>query len=334
MFRSLEFMSFIQGDMLVLAEANIILIILYYILLFSIPYLFKKRIIFLKAKKYKKLQYISALLFLIVFSLFFIRFNSGLLEVNFLAVGQGDGIYIRFPNNENMIIDTGPPGKDGRQIEHNIISFLNYKGVKKIDYLIITHFDSDHSGGLKHLLERKKVKNIFISKHNQEPLINYLENIVKQNNYTKLFYISEQNSFKIDECLLNFLNPPKNKISKDKNENSIVFNLEYGRYKFLFTGDLSKEGENRILDKHHISNINILKLGHHGSRTSTGSRLLDECTPELAVISVGKNNYGHPAGEVLDKLEQRNISFLRTDKHGAVIIRTDGNKIYFETFVK
>jgi competence protein ComEC len=333
MFKGLELMSFIQGDMLVLAEPNIIYVILYYIILFSIPYLFKKRIILLKAKKYKKLQYISAVLFVIIFSLFFLKFNSGLLEVNFLAVGQGDGIYIKFPNNENMLIDTGPPGNNGRQVEHNIISFLNYKGVKKIDYLIITHFDSDHSGGLKHLLERKKVKNILISEHKEEPLINYLENAAESKKHIELFYISEQNNFKIEECYLNFLNPPKNKVFKDKNENSIVFNLGYGKYTFLFTGDLSKEGENRILDKNKINNINVLKLGHHGSRTSTGNRLLDECRPDLAVISVGKNNYGHPAGEVLDKLKQRNIRFLRTDKNGAVIIRTDGNKINFETYV-
>ncbi len=333
MFKGLEVMRFMQKDMLVLSEPKIIQIFLYYILLFSIPYLFKKRIIFLKAKKYKKIKYISALLFLIVFSMFFIRFSSELLEINFLAVGQGDGIYIKFPNNKNMIIDTGPPGKAGRQIEYNIISFLNYKGIKEIDYLIITHFDSDHAGGLKHLLYRKKVKHILISKHKKEPLINYLENIVKQKNNSKLFYISEQNSFKIDECYLNFLNPPKNIISKDKNENSIVFNLEYGRYKFLFTGDLSKEGENRILDTHHLNKIDILKLGHHGSRTSTGNRLLDECSPELAVISVGKNNYGHPAGEVLEKLELRNIKYLRTDKNGAVSIKTDGSKINIERFV-
>jgi competence protein ComEC len=334
MFKGLEFMRFIQGEMLVLSQANIILIILYYTLLFSLPYLFKKKIIPLKLKKYKVLKYISTCLFIIIFSLIILDFPSKLLEINFLAVGQGDGIYIKFPNNKNMIIDTGPPGKDGRQVEYNIISFLNYKGIKKIDYLIITHFDSDHSGGLKHLLKRKKINNILISEHKENVDIDYLKKIAEQNNYINLYYITEFAEIMIDKCYLNFLNPPQNKVFEDKNENSIVFNLKYGKYNFLFTGDLSKKGEHRILDEHNLSKINILKLGHHGSSTSTSSRLLDELKPDLAVISVGKNNYGHPDIEVLDKLKQRNIKYLRTDKNGAVTIRTNGNNINFETFIK
>ncbi|MFW5891515.1 MAG: ComEC/Rec2 family competence protein, partial [bacterium] len=268
------------------------------------------------------------------FSLIILDFPSKLLEINFLAVGQGDGMYIKFPNNKNMIIDTGPPGKDGRQVEYNIISFLNYKGVKKIDYLIITHFDSDHSGGLKHLLKRKKINNILISEHKENADIDYLEKIAEQNNYLNLYYITESAEFMIDKCYLNFLNPPKNKVFDDKNENSIVFNLKYGKYNFLFTADLSKKGEHRILDEYNLSKINILKLGHHGSSNSTSSRLLDELKPDLAVISVGKNNYGHPDMEVIDKLKQRNIKYLRTDKNGAVTIRTNGDKINFETFIK
>jgi len=332
LFKGLELMTVVQGRTLVIARPELPIIFLYYLFLFALPFVYQKRYIYLKARKYIFWQRIIPLfLFLIIVS-FFISPSSDNLEISFLAVGQGDGIFIQFPDGKNMLIDTGPPGSDGRNIEYSIISYLNYLGISRLDYLMISHFDADHAGGLPHLLQRKKVKNIMIPPfHKKTSLHNKLAEALSKNN-SRLHFLTAGISFKIADCSFKILNPEPDVINEDRNENSIVFLLKHKKRKFLFTGDLSKKGEARIVKDYNLTKIDILKAGHHGSKTSSGKLLLDTVRPELAVISVGRNNFGHPAKEVINRFKDKSIRYLRTDQCGMIKVISDGENIYLKSF--
>lgn len=331
LFKGLKLMTSIQGRSLVIAEPDLIFIFLYYIFLFMLPFIFYKRYIYVKAKKFLFWKKTVPLILILILLSFFINKVPKNLVISFIAVGQGDGIFIQFPNGKNMLVDTGPPGNKGRNIEYSIISYLNYLGIRDIDYLMISHFDADHAGGISHLLQRKQVKNILIPPFKEKTeLHNQLE--TAKNNYFNLNYLTAGISFKISECTLKILNPKTNNLNLDRNENSIVFLLTYKNRKFLFTGDLSKKGETRIVNDYNIKNIDVLKAGHHGSKTSSGEVLLDAINPQLAVISVGRNNFGHPSAEVLERFKQKSIKYLRTDQSGLIKIVSNGESVFFNTF--
>lgn len=333
LFSALKLMTAVQGLALVIARPNLIFVILYYLLLFSLPLVYHQYQLNLKAKKLLIWRKIIVLVFLVLIISFFINFDSGLLEINYLAVGQGDGIFIKFPGGKNMIIDTGPPGKNGRNVEYSLVSFLNYSGIKKIDYVMISHFDADHVGGLIHLLKRKEIKNILIPPFREKTDFHQkLEKELLKDKDLKINYLTENMFFKIAGCNLDILNPPADNLSTDRNENSIVFLLKYKNKKFLFTGDLSKKGEKRIIKAHQPGKIDVLKAGHHGSSTSSGQKILDHCSPVLAVISVGENNFGHPAADVLNRFKKNKIKYFRTDKSGMIKILSDGQNIWYKSF--
>lgn len=331
LFKGLKLMTLIQGEELVIAEPNLLFIFLYYLFLFSLPFLFYKKYIYLKIKKTLFWQKTVPIFLLIIIFIFFIKPVPQNLVVNFVAVGQGDGIFIQFPGGQTMLIDTGPPGNDGRNIEYNIISYLNYLGIKNIDYLVISHFDADHAGCISHLLQRKKVSHILIPPFIKKTKLHQYLFTDKKNNF-KVNYLTAGMSFEIANCIINVLNPKIDNLSSDRNENSIVLLISYKNKRFLFTGDLSKKGEERIVKDYNLQNIDILKAGHHGSKTSSGELFLNLVKPKLVVISVGKNNFGHPAPEVIKRFKQKSIKYLRTDQNGLIKIITDGENIYFNTF--
>lgn len=332
LFKGLKLMIIIQGRPLVIRKLNIIIVIFYYILLFSLAFLYRKYYIQLNLKKVLFWRKIVPLLLLIVISSFFINLNSNKLEINFVAVGQGDGIFIQFPGSENMLIDTGPPGTEGRNIEYNIIAYLNYLGVKKIDYFLVSHFDADHVGGIQHLFKRKKVKNALIPPFKEKTSFHSFLNQKIKEKQVKTNYLTAGMVFKIGDCEFEILNPEANQIHSDRNENSIVFLLTYKNNSFLFTGDLSQVGENRIVKKYNLAHVDVLKAGHHGSKTSSGQKLLKQIQPDLAIISVGRNNFGHPAPVVLNRFKKNSIKYLRTDQSGLIKIISNGSQIRVQTF--
>lgn len=333
LFEGLEIMVLIQQRPLVIAKPPLLIIILYYLTLFLLPYLYQKRIIYIKARKYFFWQKADLIIFFFILIALFINLESDLLEINFIAVGQGDGIFIKFSDGTKLLLDTGPPGRDGRNIEYNIISFLNNYGIKKIDYLMLSHFDADHVGGIAHLFDRKEIGKIMLPPFKEKSSYHQvIEENINKNRNINLIYLKEGMILEISSCQLFILNPPKNKIYDDRNENSIVFLLQHQQKKFLFTGDLSKKGEKRIIKEHQLPEVDVLKAGHHGSNTSSAAELIDSIKPKLAVISVGKNNFGHPAAEVLARFEARSINYLRTDYNGAVKIISNGEKIAVKTF--
>ena len=229
-------------------------------------------------------------------------------RVYFIDVGQGDSSLIRY-KNKNILIDTG--GSYNKELYKDSISFFKSIGVKKIDYLILTHGDFDHMGEAINLVNNFKVEKVIF---NCGPYNDLEKDLIKE----KISYgtcINELEEFY-------FL---QTKIYDNENDNSNVIYLELNNYKILFMGDASYKKELDILNEYNISDIDILKVGHHGSKTSSSKEFINEVNPKYSVISVGKNNrYGHPNKEVLENLKYSKI--YRTDQDGSIMFKLN-NKL-------
>ncbi len=214
--------------------------------------------------------------------------------IDIIDIGQGDAIFIQKPLSYNILIDTGPK-KSKKEIE----KFLDYKGIKKIDNLIITHNHEDHQGSFENIIKDYKIGKIYLNNNTYlkfEDLLNdYNYKIIDGFYKNKLgyFYTSSINS-------------------SEENNNSIVFLTNLGFKKWMFMGDAQKELEEEIINKYNID-VDYLKIGHHGSKTSTSQELLDNTTPKEVFISSGRNNkYNHPNEEVINRLEKNKIKYKDT----------------------
>lgn len=247
------------------------------------------------------------------------------LRVHFIDVGQGDSILIQTPHNrENILIDGGT-----REAGDVVVDYLKKQGVEKINLLIATHPHEDHIGGLVLLLKTFPVEKIIDSgkKHTSSTYKNYLKTVLERK--IPLEIANEQKFTWEDGLELSILGPVR-KDYEGINNHSVVAKLVYGEISFLFTGDMEKGGERDILEKDLQSTI--LKVGHHGSRTSTSAHFLRKVSPQVAVISLGANNdYGHPHEITLKKLEKSKVEVYRTDLQGTIQVITDGKKYSVET---
>ena len=313
------FLNNINIFTIILKEINIFFIILYYIL---IIFVIKKLI----NKKYKFL--------LLIFALLLFHNNINYLNKNFnitmIDVGQGDSILIEFPNNKgNIIIDTGGivsyDNKNTYSLASNtIIPYLKSIGVKKIDYLILTHGDFDHMGEAINLVENFNVEKVIF---NCGPYNELESELIKVLDKKHIKYYSCIKELNIDNNKLNFL---QTKEYDNENDNSNVIYTELGGYKFMFMGDASSTTEHEILSKYNLPDIDVLKVGHHGSKTSSSQEFISEINPKYSVISVGKNNrYGHPNKEVLDNLKDSKA--YRTDIDGSIMFKIKNNKLRIDT---
>ena len=246
---------------------------------------------------------------------------SGYLDKNnyvyFLNVGQGDSIVIKSKYNKEVImIDTG--GKIGYHISDDSITFLKSIGVSKIDTLILTHGDYDHMGDAIHLVNNFKVEKVIFNNNSYNELEQELINVLKKREIK--YY---KNIRKIKEYYLNlyFLNT---KIYNNENDNSNVIYTNINGYKFLFMADAGIAKEKDLLAQYNLKRIEFLKVGHHGSNTSSSKEFIDKIKPQYSIISVGKNNlYGHPKKEVLNTLAISKI--YRTDIDGSILIILNNN---------
>ena len=295
----------------IFARPSIYVILIYYIVI----------VLALKNKKY----------FIILFLIIIIHYNickfKKSLVVTMLDVNQGDCLLISYPHNQgNILIDTG--GKlfdDSNYISNNIIiPYVKSLGIKKIDYLILTHGDYDHMGDGINLVNNYKVKNAVFNCGE----FNELEKeLIKVLDKKKINYYSCIKELNIDSNKLYFLQTKK---YNNENDNSNVIYTELDGYKFMFMGDASQEREKDILEKYNLGSIDFLKVGHHGSNTSSSKEFIDKINPKYSIISVGKNNrYGHPNKEVLNNLN--NSKIYRTDQDGSVMFKIKNNKLKIET---
>lgn len=242
--------------------------------------------------------------------------------VAFVDVGQGDSIFIKLPfKQETFLIDTGGRLKfkqkkwQARQqkqpSDYNLLPFLKSLGCSRIDHLLITHNDADHMGELVHVLDEIKVKHLYLAKGSQMEIRNLLEPI----RGTTIHLVKTGDT--IGEHLkLRVLSP---ETSQGENNDSLVAYFSLNRRRFLLTGDLEIAGEEKLIENYPQLKTDFLKIGHHGSNTSTGEELLKKTEPKYAIISAGKNNrYGHPTEETLAKLKKYQIKVFRTDQQGMI----------------
>jgi competence protein ComEC len=249
------------------------------------------------------------------------------LSVMMIDVGQGDSFLLKFPNGKTALIDAGVATYSNDTGERVILPLINYLGINKIDYGFVSHIDLDHYGGFISLIHYGKISGIYkpvidSSESNDVRFEKYLAANKLTGNYYRKRIIKIGNA---RIYVLNFFDYN----SSDSNNRSGLLKVVYGNSEFLFTGDLNKQGEE------HYSKIyrgfldsDVLKVGHHGSKTSSSKGFLKFVTPEVSLISDGRQNrYYHPAPQTLDNLKDINSKVYRTDISGAVLIQTDGSNI-------
>ena len=300
---------------IVMPKMNIFMVIIYYL------------IFFILVNKRFKLCVVILCLILSVNSNKYLLDDS--FHVEFLDVSQGDSILIRYPkNNKIVLIDTGGivsfNNTNTYKVSDSTITYLKSLGVKTIDHMIISHGDYDHMGEAINLVNNFKVEKVIF---NCGPY-NDLENeLIKVLDKKKIKYYSCIKELNIGKNKLHFL---QTKEYDNENDNSNVIITELNGYKFMFMGDASVTTEHEILDKYNLSDIDVLKVGHHGSRTSSSKEFINEINPKYSIISVGKNNrYGHPNKEILDNLN--NSKIYRTDENGSIMFKIKNNKLKIET---
>ncbi|MGJ7921438.1 DNA internalization-related competence protein ComEC/Rec2 [Neobacillus sp. LXY-4] len=252
-------------------------------------------------------------------------------EITFIDVGQGDAIFIKLPFHQgNYLIDSGgtiPYTKEKWQQRNSnfevgadiVVPFLKGKGINRLNKLILTHGDFDHVGGSKAIIEEFKVDEIILPMvKEQSELEGKVVAIAKQKEIP-ITFISEGDGWEAGGAVFEVLSPRVNGQENGGNDGSIVIQSEMGGLTWLFTGDIEKNKEMNLVKKYPFLDIDVLKLAHHGSHSSTSEELLSQFKPEIAIISVGENNrYGHPHQGVISRLEHHRIRIFRTDEQGAI----------------
>jgi beta-lactamase superfamily II metal-dependent hydrolase len=249
------------------------------------------------------------------------------LKIAFLDVGQGDSILIQAPNGQTMLIDGGRSTNLANTV---IIPKLKEWGAKQVDGLIPTHPDQDHIAGLVGMLENFPVKLAALTGqvHSTQIYERLLTDIRDKN--IEALKVRTGTTIPFDPSVkLEVLNPDEAEVnSDDTNDASIVIKLTYGSTSFLLTGDAEMPANKAMLDHGFDVRSAVLKLGHHGSRTSTNEDWLTHVQPQLGIISVGKDNsFGHPHPEVIAALEKLKIPYIRTDEHGTITVTSDGSTV-------
>ena len=252
------------------------------------------------------------------------------LEVIFFNVGQGDAIFVETPTGHQILIDGGPSSKIIEKLTKEI-PFWD----RSIDLIILTHPEKDHMVGLLEVLKRYKVENILwtgIVRETPE-YREWLSLIEKEKANIKIAKAGQKISCKNCKWKIEIFYPFESlegEEFEDSNNTSIVSKLIFGKLSFLFTGDISKDIEESLILTNLDLDSEILKVAHHGSKTSSSSKFLEKVSPKIATISVGENKYGHPNKEVLEILKKYGIKVLRTDLDGDIKIISDGEKINYE----
>ena len=251
-------------------------------------------------------------------------------EVTFLDVGQGDAVFLRTETGTTCLIDGGSTTVSDVGT-YRLLPFLKSRGVSSLDYLFLSHMDADHINGAEELLKDQfrgiPIRHLCLSALPGDETRERLEKEARLFG-TELCYISRGAVFREEGAEIRCLSPVKDQKKEDENENSEVLMVEISGLRILFTGDLGEEGEQELLEAGTDLRAAVLKVGHHGSRFSTGEAFLEAVSPNIAVISCAENNrYGHPAPETVERLEQADCRVFYTMKSGAITLYpADGKK--------
>ena len=246
--------------------------------------------------------------------------NSDNVRVHFLDVGQGDSIFIELTDGKSMLIDASTA-----EYGEGIADYIKDNGYSKIDYLVATHPHADHIGGMQDVVEQLEIGEIYMPK--AAATTKTYKNLVKaiKAKGNKINTAKAGNTIYSDSSLGIDILAPNSDSYEEINDYSVVIKLVYGSKSFLFTGDAETLSENEITAD---VSANVLKVGHHGSSTSSSDKFIKRVNPEYAVISCGEgNSYGHPHKETIKTLNKYDVEIFRTDTMGTIIAQTDGESL-------
>jgi competence protein ComEC len=251
------------------------------------------------------------------------------LTIAFLDVGQGDAVFIEAPNGNQLLYDAGPPsGATVRELA-KVMPFWD----RSLDVMVLSHPDLDHIGGAVDVLKRYTVPVVLES--GSTGASGAVAELASQLNRLQTDRLLARRGQTIElggGVFVDVLYPDSDSLPEETNDASVTIKVRYGATSFLLSGDLSRWGEYRILDEHQERlTATVVKLGHHGSQTSSSERWLTELEPDIVVVSAGKNNkYGHPHQEVMDLLDRLHIKSVRTDLEGSIVFTSDGKSVVRE----
>ena len=276
---------------------------------------------------------------LVILAVVFLGYHSrNGLTITCLDIGQGDCCVLKMPGGENFLIDGGSSNKKNTAV-CQILPYLKNQGIATLDGIFVSHTDQDHISGIEELLElcaqnlaTVRVKNLILPDWN-----------TTGEEYEKLKMLAEQtgilvqtaregNLLKTKEAQIEILAPENGADGSDTNEDGMVMEVHFGKFRGLFTGDIGAETEKKLLDS--MEDVDFLKVAHHGSKYSTCQGFLDVVSPEIAVVSCSaKNTYGHPSADTIKRLEDCGAQVEYTMKNGAITVQTDGEGIWLDRFI-
>lgn len=298
-------------------------IISYKIYVSNKVYWIECKIDFTRRSKLKKHLYLTIFPFILLITSIVIpqkqlHFKDHVLRVHFIDVGQGDSTLITI-GDKSLLIDSGEA-----KASEKLIKYLKKQGIKKLNHVVATHPHEDHMGGMELIIDNFKIENFWAPKVTVNTryfnrMIDSLKrkslriNVAKEGKFINLH----------PNVQCKILSPTKDNYDNLNNYSSVIY-LKYGQHSFLFMGDSDTSVEQDVLERNSIQ-CDILKLGHHGSTTSSGEVFLDKILPQLAIASCGKNNsFNHPSKKVINKLQTRSIKLYRTDIHGDIVFESNG----------
>jgi competence protein ComEC len=261
------------------------------------------------------------------------------LELTSIDVGQGDSLLLMFPGGARMLVDgggllqfgqarTSNPRPSNLNIGEDVVSpYLWTRGIKTLDVVVATHAHEDHIGGLPAILENFRPKELWVGANPPEPL----EQLARRLGIRVLDRRASP-PFEFSGTTIEIVSPPEDYTApKLGNNDSLAFRVSFGSRSFLLTGDMERPMEARLLGEGLAGHADVLKVGHHGSKTSSIPPFLDAVSPLVAIVSAGyENSFGHPHPDVIKRLEERHAAVLRTDLDGLVTVSTDGKRLWFD----
>jgi len=297
-------------------------VVLYYMLIFSAAHLGRARVYRYAAPA------AAALLIALPWALDFKEPRS-VLRVTYLSVGQGDSAFVELPGGKTMLIDGGGTNNPDFDTGERVVApFLRSKGVERIDYMVLSHAQQDHMGGLLFVAKNMEVGEFW---WNGEGDLGKLETALDENRAMKRIVNSSAEKLNAGLARIEFFNPSGG-LGLDENDNSLVLKISFGERSFLFTGDIAGKAEKLLASKHLKSDV--MKAPHHGSKYSSTADFLSMVKPSAVVISAGRlNSFGFPHREALERYGEAGAEAFRTDTMGAVIIETDGKNLLKKSYL-
>ena len=352
-----EFFIRLPGSRIVTGQPEVWQVVVYYSLFFLL-YIYMRSIIETKStnidvnkekestEKIQKnnigIKHRLALGLIFLLMLFFVFFPFHSLDkeltITMIDVGQGDGIFIRDPKGKTYLIDGGSSNVSSVGI-FRMEPFLLSQGIRQIDYAFISHGDDDHYNGTVEMLENQRlgVRIIHlvvpIVEHQDESILDIIQ--IAQENNTLVLMMEKGQQMRNGDFVIRCIGPTDRFVGRGKNDYSMVLSVSYHNFSMLFTGDIEEAGERALVTGGDLEHHTILKVAHHGSRTSSTPSFLEQVNPRIALISAGQNNrFNHPSSEVVERLESFESEIYVTRDVGGITIKTDGNKVRVKPYIE